>query len=108
MDQTTIIFIYIPCRDAEQAAQIGRDMVEARHAACANIFPDMRSIYRWDDKLCEDKEAVLILKTTKDKFAEVEQAVRARHSYQTPCIVSLAVCDINDAYCAWLLGNITR
>ena len=106
MPQPDIIFIYIPCRDAAEAEKIARGVVEQKLAACANIFPSMQSIYRWEGEVRSESEAVLILKTTQDKFKAVEAAVRAIHSYDTPCIAALNVMDVNDAYRAWLLNEI--
>ena len=106
MSEPSIIFIYIPCRDAGEAARIARAMVEQKLAACGNIFPSIQSIYKWEGEVRSDTEAVLILKTTKDLFKAVEGAVKALHSYDTPCIAALNVADVNDAYRQWLLGMV--
>lgn len=109
MPEPSIIFIYVTCKDAAQAETIARAVVvEKKLAACANIFPAMTSVYKWEGQLRADSEAVLILKTTHDQFKAVEEAVRALHSYDTPCIAALAVTDVNDAYRAWLLGEIRK
>ncbi|MBY0429514.1 MAG: divalent-cation tolerance protein CutA [Alphaproteobacteria bacterium] len=108
MPDQTIIFIYIPCRDADEAAGIARAMVEQKLAACGNIFPAIQSIYKWEGEVRSDTEAVLILKTTQAKFKVVEGAVKALHSYDTPCIAALNVADVNDAYRTWLLGEIAK
>lgn len=105
MQHPRIAFIYVTCKDAAQAETIARAMVEKKLAACANIFPTMKSVYKWEGQVRMDAEAVLILKTTKDQFKAVEEAVRSLHSYDTPCIAALDVADVNDAYRAWLLSE---
>ncbi len=106
MADPDIIFIYVPCRDATQAEHIARQVVEQKLAACGNIFPSMQSIYRWEGAVVSEQEAVLILKTTADKFKAVEAAVKALHSYDTPCIAALNVSDVNDAYYNWLIVSL--
>lgn len=108
MSEQAIIFIYIPCRDADEAARIARAMVEQKLAACGNIFPSIQSIYKWEGEVRSEAEAVLILKTTKDLFKAVDGAVKALHSYDTPCIAAINVADVNDAYRQWLLGLVIR
>lgn len=102
---SSIIFIYVTCKDASEAESIARAVVENKLAACANIFPAMKSVYTWEGHMRSDNEAVLILKTTHDKFKAVEAAVLSLHSYETPCIVALNVSDVNDAYRTWLTSS---
>ncbi len=108
MAEPRIIFIYVTCKDGAQAETIAHAVVEKKLAACANIFPVMTSVYTWEGQIRSDNEAVLILKTTNDQFKAVEEAVRTLHSYDTPCIAALNVTDVNDAYRAWLLGEISQ
>ncbi len=103
-----IIFIYVTCKDTREAETIARAVVEKKLAACANIFPTMKSVYKWEGQLRMDGEAVLILKTTKDKFKVVEEAVKSLHSYDVPCIAALDIANVNDAYRSWLLGEIQQ
>lgn len=81
---------------------IARAVVEERLAACANIIDRMRSVYRWEDKVTEGEEAVLILKTTTEKVAALTERVKALHSYDLPCVVEIPLGGGNAAYFDWI------
>ena len=86
----------------QAAAALGRSLVEAGLAACANLLPGMQSIYRWNGRIETADEAVVILKTRADLLEAVQQAVRASHPYECPCIAALPVCGGDPAYLAWI------
>lgn len=98
----TAFFVYITASDASEAARIGRALVEERLAACANVINGMTSIYRWQDEICEDTEAVLIAKTSDDKVAALTERVKALHSYDCPCIAALPITGGNPAFLSWI------
>ena len=62
---TEAVFVYVTTPNLDLARKIGREVVEKKQAACANILPQMESIYSWQGEICEGNEAVLILKTQK-------------------------------------------
>ena len=94
--------LYITAGSRDEAKKIGRALVEERLAACANIIDGMESVYWWEGKLTEDKEAVMIVKTRAELVAQVTARVKALHSYTVPCIVALPILDGNPAYLEWL------
>ena len=98
--------IYITTRSKDEACAIGRYLVTARLAACANVFDGITSIYMWEDRLQDERESVLIAKTTEDKVPAVIEAVKARHSYDCPCIVSLPVDGGNSAFLDWVAAQV--
>jgi periplasmic divalent cation tolerance protein len=79
------IFVYITCKYRAEALSIGKAVVEARLAACANIIDGMDSIYWWNDQLQVEKEAILIMKSCRNLFAELTEKVKSVHSYEVPC-----------------------
>jgi periplasmic divalent cation tolerance protein len=97
-----VMFVYATAGDRAEAIRIGRAAVEARLAACANVIDGMRSIYWWQGKVEEAKEAVLILKTTEDRVAALIAQVKALHSYDCPCIEALSVVDGHPAFLDWV------
>jgi len=99
--------VYVPCPDEACAREIGRKMVERRLAACANILPKMTSIYRWEGKLEEDKEALLLLKTVEATIPELVENVRAIHPYRLPAIVAYAAVGGLPAYIDWVRNGST-
>ena len=90
---------------AEEAERIASMLVEARLAACVQILPSIKSVYRWKGEIVRENEVLLSAKTTREKFAELDRAVRAIHSYETPEIIALPIAAISDAYLEWLRGE---
>jgi periplasmic divalent cation tolerance protein len=75
--------------DAETAARIARVLVEERLAACANLVPTVRSIYRWKDAIQDDAETLAIIKTTADRYAALAARIAELHPYEVPEILAL-------------------
>ena len=98
----TFVLVYITTKDKAQALSIGKILVEERLAACVNVIDNMTSIYHWDGKINTDDEAVLIAKTTTEKFQPLTNRVKELHSYTCPCIVSLPITGGNEGYLDWL------
>ncbi len=98
--------IYITAADKEQARAIGKELVETRLAACVNIIDNMNSMYMWEDKLQDDQEVILIAKTTETRVPELIEKVKAVHSYDCPCIVSIPVCGGNESFLEWIANEV--
>ena len=94
--------VYITTDGAEEALNIGRALVEARLAACANILDPMTSIFRWEGEVQEGTETVLIAKTTADRVDALTERVLALHSYDCPCVAVLPVEGGNPAFLDWI------
>jgi periplasmic divalent cation tolerance protein len=88
-----------------EAQKIGKALVESRLAACVNILDNMQSIYRWEEKIQEDSEVVLIAKTTQSLVSQLIDKVKSMHSYDCPCIVSLPVQDGYPPFLDWIKMN---
>ena len=90
----------------DEAKTIGKELVSSRLAACVNIIDHMKSIYRWEGKMQEDSEVILIAKTTENRVPALIEKVKAMHSYDCPCIVSLPVSGGNAAFMDWIVGEV--
>ena len=99
-----IVFAYIITPSKAEAKKIGKVLLQSRLAACVNIFDKMESMYWWKGKIQNDKEVVLIAKTTKKLFPRLSKKVRSIHSYSVPCILQLEVKDGNKEYIKWLMS----
>lgn len=95
-------FVYVTASDEAEALRIGRQMVESRLAACANILSAIRSIYWWENRVQEADEVVLIMKTGESKLTSLIAAVREAHSYDCPCIVALPIAAGEPAFLQWI------
>ena len=94
--------IYVTVENREEAVKIGRDLVENRLVACANVLGPTTSVYWWEGAVTEDEEASLILKTRADLVGRVVEKVKEMHSYDCPCVVSLAITGGNPAFLDWI------
>ncbi|MFC7332170.1 divalent-cation tolerance protein CutA [Rhodocista pekingensis] len=98
-----VVFVYMTAGSPEEADRLGRTLVEERLAACVNILPEMRSVYRWQGAVETAAEVVLIAKTRADRFEALAARVRTLHSYATPCIVELPLGRGDAPYLDWLV-----
>jgi periplasmic divalent cation tolerance protein len=99
-------FVYMTAGSLEEARKIARELVEAKLAACVNLIDNMNSFYLWDGRLQDDREVVLIAKTTAARIADLTARVRAIHSYDCPCVVSLPVEGGNRAFLDWIAAEV--
>jgi periplasmic divalent cation tolerance protein len=90
------------------ATALARELVELRLAACVNVLPGVTSVYRWQSRVDEDDEQLLIIKTVDDNIHELREALFVRHPYEVPEFVVLPIASMSDAYGAWLLESATR
>ena len=99
------IVVLVTCGSEEEALKIANALVETCLAACANLVAPIRSIYRWEGKIWDEKEWLLIIKTQKDRFQALEKKVKSLHSYSVPEIVSLPITEGSSAYLNWIREN---
>ena len=100
------IAVFITAPNGEEATRLAEMLVGAQLAACVQILPRMESVYRWQGKVERQSEILLIAKTTRASFADLERIVRALHSYETPEIVALPITAGSAPYLEWL-GSVT-
>src|SRR5512142_3233924 len=100
MPDALVVLVTAPSPD--RAAEIARTLVEERLAACGNVVPGLRSIYRWEGKVQEDAEALLVLKTTRARFEALRDRVLALHPYEVAEVIALPVEAGSARYLAWL------
>jgi periplasmic divalent cation tolerance protein len=99
---TDKIVVLTTCESQEQADGLARRLVDERLAACVNILPGARSIYRWKDKVEEAAEVVLVIKSRRDVFAKLRDAIGHLHTYEIPEVIALPIVDGSEAYLQWL------
>jgi periplasmic divalent cation tolerance protein len=92
----------------EQAYLIAREIVARRQAACVNIVPGVRSIYRWKGKICKDGELLLIVKTLEGEMEGVTATIRELHSYELPEILSFHVAQGEPGFLGWIAGSVDK
>lgn len=81
---------------------MARALVEDSLAACVNVAPGLRSIYRWNGSLQSDEEVLMLIKTTGGRFPALRERLVAMHPYEVPEVVALPIVDGHDAYLRWI------
>ena len=96
------IVVLMTAPNAEEATRIAEVLVERKLAACVQILPPMTSIYVWKGEVRRESEILLVAKSNQARFDELEEAVRAIHSYETPEIIALPIVAGSESYLSWL------
>jgi periplasmic divalent cation tolerance protein len=94
-----VVFVTAP---ADRAPDLARALVEEELAACANIIPGIRSIYRWEGDICDDAEALMVIKTRRTLFEALRDRVVSLHPYDVPEVVALPLVQGYEPYLQWL------
>lgn len=92
----------------EQAYLIARELVGRRQAACVNVLPGVRSIYRWKGKICKDGELLLVIKTMEGEFEGVAATIRELHSYELPEILSFDAGRGEQGFLRWIAESVDK
>lgn len=103
MERPHLVYTTFP--DAPTALAVGEELVRARLAACVNVLPGMASVYAWKGAIAHGAEAVAILKTRESLATALAAALKARHPYETPIILHLAVSDADPDTAAWIAAE---
>ncbi len=96
------IVIYITTASISEAKKIGHTLVEEKLVACSNIISPIQSIYSWQGKICNDKEALMVLKTRKKLFKQIVNRVEELHSYDVPEIIAMPIIEGSRKYLSWI------
>lgn len=103
---TDKIIVLTTCDSQKQAAKLARHLVEQRVAACVNVLPKGRSVYRWKDKIETAAEFVLLIKTRRELFGSLRAEIEKIHTYEVPEIIALPVVEGSEAYLGWIDGEL--
>ena len=96
--ETQHIIVYVTAGSEEEADKLSRGLVEEKLAFCVSALPAVKSTYYWENKLCEDEEILLIIKTRSSKFDSLETWVRKNHSYDVPEVISVPILQGSQPY----------
>ena len=100
MSDYSVVFMTASSHD--EAEKIAENLVSHKLVACVNIIPGIKSFYWWEDKFCKDDELLLIAKIKSSDFKELEEAVKAMHSYDVPEIILLKIEEGSQPYLDWI------
>ena len=100
------ILVLSTADSTELAHKLALALVDAGQAACVNIVPGIRSIYRWQGKVCDEAEVLLLIKTTRELFDAVCSTIRGLHTYEVPEMIALPLTAADPKYRAWLAAQL--
>jgi len=104
---TDKIVVLTTCDSEKHGVQLAHHLVGLRLAACVNILPKARSIYRWQEKIEDASEWVLLIKSRRDLFAALRAEIQKIHTYEVPEVIAIPVVDGSEPYLGWLDGQLT-
>lgn len=106
MKNEEVLVVLCTFPDEERARQIGALLVERQVAACVNVMPGLRSIYRWEGKVHDEAEALAVIKTTRAAYPALEAVLLEAHPYDTPEVLALPVAAGSEAYLSWVAAGV--
>lgn len=101
-DHTNAVTLYVTVGDKEEGIRIGRAMVEAKLAACANVIDGITSIFSWENQIQDESESVLFAKTRHELIDDATALIIDEHSYDCPCVVALPITGGNPEFIEWI------
>jgi periplasmic divalent cation tolerance protein len=102
MADSEYLVAFITVGDPEEARMISGELVSQKRAACVNIIPQIKSIFRWEGRIEEETESLLVVKTRVELFSDLIDLVKGIHSYDVPEIIALPIVDGNEEYLKWI------
>ena len=101
-EAVVVVIVLSTFADEAAAARVGRELVRRRLAACMNIVPGARSIYRWQGQIEDTGEVLAIMKTEHSRLDELIAALGELHPYQVPEILALPAARVSEPYARWV------
>jgi periplasmic divalent cation tolerance protein len=103
---TELLIVVTTFASLEDAKKMAHQLIESRLAACVQIQEGVHSIYRWDGKICEGKEALLSAKTTADKWTDISSFIKSHHPYDLPELIVYAPEKYEAHYGKWVASEV--
>ena len=101
------LLVLTTCANAQEADQLAAALVEERLAACVNRLDGVMSTYRWESQLNQDRESLLLIKTTEARFDDLQEAIIQRSSYDVPELIAVPILKGSPAYLGWLADSVS-
>ena len=102
MTHNNYCLVYITVGNELEAIKLAKLALQKKLVACANLFPEVKSIFEWKKELKIEKESILIFKTTEEKFKKLEDLILKNHTYETPCVLKLPITEGHKKFLDWI------
>ena len=103
---TDKIVVLVTCKNSREATKLARHLLEKRLIACANLVPEVRSLYRWKGRIASEKECWMVLKSARELFPALRTEVEKLHSYSVPEVIALPIIDGAPNYLNWIAEEV--
>jgi periplasmic divalent cation tolerance protein len=100
-----VLVVFCTFPNPEKAAEVARTIVDERRAACVNLLPAVRSIYSWQGEVCDDAEALAVIKTSAGRFEALRSRIVELHPYDCPEVIAMPVCAGHADYLKWVVDS---
>lgn len=105
---TQVLVVLVTTPTIQVARQLARSLVEERHVACCNILPAVQSVYRWEGKVEEAAEVLMLVKTTPEQYSQLQQRIQQLHPYHVPEIIAVPVVAGLGEYIGWVADSVGK
>ena len=102
MTHNNYCLVYITVGNEPEAIKLAKLALQKKLVACANLYPEVKSIFEWKKELKIEKESILIFKTTEEKFKKSEDLILKNHTYETPCVLKLPITEGHKNFLDWI------
>ena len=102
MTHNNYCLVYITVGNELEAIKLAKLALQKKLVACANLYPEVKSIFEWKKELKIEKESILIFKTTEEKFKKLEDLILKNHTYETPCVLKLPITEGHKKFLDWI------
>lgn len=96
------VVIYCTVPNKKEGQVIAKALVKNNLVACVNIIDKVDSIFSWDGEMMEEKEALMIIKTQRELFADVSHIIQRIHSYNVPEVIAIPIIEADETYLKWI------
>ncbi len=104
--EVVIVFVTVP--DLREGSRISKAILTSRLAACVNVIPGIQSMYQWKGKIVQEKEAMLVLKTTRLRYQKLEQKIKQLNPYEVPEIIAIPLIYGLSQYIEWVKREVAN
>lgn len=106
--KSEIILVFVTVPGLREGRLISRAVLTSRLAACVNVIPGIQSMYQWKGKIVQEKEALLVLKTTRARYQKLEQKIKQLHSYEVPEVIAIPLICGSSQYIGWVMREVAN
>jgi periplasmic divalent cation tolerance protein len=106
--KSEIIIVFVTVPGLREGSRISKAILTSRLAACVNVIPGVQSIYKWKGKIVQEKEAMLVLKTTRLRYRKLEQKIKELHPYEVPEVIAIPLICGSSQYVEWVTREVAN